>query len=114
MSQEMKNRVNELRNFQSIIAKKLLNKFGINNKEAKDEWGWFIDPEINYFKKQIVTQFSIPTTIKEEIPKLRSTESIQHFNVFNEQTTTTATTSYFIILVKLITVLSLSYILIVL
>ena len=113
MSQEMKNRVNELRNFQSIIAKKLLNKFGINNKEAKDEWGWFIDPEINYFKKQIVTQFSIPTTIQEEIPKLRSTESIQHFNVFDQQTAT-VTTSYYINIVKFITILSLAYILIVL
>jgi hypothetical protein len=122
MSQEMKNRINELQRFQAIISKKLLNKFGINDTERIDEWGWFIDPEINYFKKQIVTQFSIPTTIQEEIPKIRSIKSINHFTnefVFNEQTATatateTETTSYFIILVKLITVLSLSYILIVL
>lgn len=107
MSQEMKNRINELRNFQSIITTKIFNKFGINDKEAADEWGWFIDPEINYYKKQIVTQFSIPTTIQEE------KSSINHFIVSNEQTAT-VTTSYYINIVKLITVLSLAYILIVL
>ena len=112
MSQEMKNRINELRNFQSIITTKIFNKFGINDKETFDEWGWFIDPEINYFKKQIVTQFTIPTTIEEE----KST--INHFTnelVFNEQATTaTVTTSYYINIVKFITILSLAYILIVL
>jgi len=113
MSQEMKNRINELRNFQSIITTKIFNKFGINDKESVDEWGWFIDPEINYFKKQIVTQFTIPTTIQEE-------KSInQHFTndlatTATTATTATITTSYYINIVKLITVLSLAYILIVL
>ena len=114
MSQEMKNRINELQIFQAIISKKLLNKFGIKNKDTKDEWGWFIDPEINYFKKQIVTQFSIPTTIQEDATEsIRSIKSIQHFNVFDEQTAT-ITSSYYINIVKFITILSLAYILIVL
>ena len=107
MSQEMKNRINELRNFQAIITTKIFNKFGIDDKESVDEWGWFIDPEINYYKKQIVTQFSIPTTIQEE------KSSINHFIVSNEQTAT-VTTSYYINIVKFITVLSLAYILLVL
>jgi len=107
MSQEMKNRINELRNFQSIITTKIFNKFGINDKESVDEWGWFIDPEINYFKKQIVTQFTIPTTIQEE-------KSINQHFTNDLATTATITTSYYINIVKLITVLSLAYILIVL
>jgi len=72
-----------------------------------DEWGWFIDPEINYFKKQIVTQFTIPTTIQEE-------KSINQHFTNDLATTATITTSYYINIVKLITVLSLAYILIVL
>ena len=111
MSQEMKNRINELQIFQAIISKKLLDKFGINNTETIDEWGWFIDPEINYYKPQLIKYISIPTTIQEEKSKIRSIKSINHFTnelVFNEQTDST---SYYIKLVKLITVLSLVYIL---
>ena len=77
MSQEMKNRINELRNFQAIITKKLLNKFGIYDKEAIDEWGWFIDPEINYYKPQLIKYISIPTTIQEEKSNIRSTAAVE-------------------------------------
>ena len=116
-SQNMSSHINELRNFQAIITKKLLNKFGIYDKEAIDEWGWFIDPEINYYKPQLIKYISIPTTIQEEksnirsIKSIKSIKSINHFTnelVFNEQTDST---SYYIKLVKLITVLSLVYIL---
>jgi hypothetical protein len=113
-SQNMSSHINELRNFQAIITKKLLNKFGIYDKEAIDEWGWFIDPEINYYKPQLIKYISIPTTIQEENSKFRSIKSIKSINhftnelVFNEQTDST---SYYIKLVKLITVLSLVYIL---
>ena len=110
-SPNMSSHINELRNFQAIITKKLLNKFGIYDKEAMDEWGWFIDPEINYYKPQLIKYISILTTIQEEKSKIRSIKSINHFTnelVFNEQTDST---SYYIKLVKLITVLSLVYIL---
>ena len=115
MSQEMKNRINELQIFQAIISKKLLNKFGIKNKDTKDEWGWFIDPEINYFKKQIVTQFSIPTTIQEEIPKIRSIKSIHNIHNFhNELTHPNVSESNYTNIVGLATLFSLFYIFIVL
>jgi len=123
MSPEMKNRINELQRFQAIISKKLLNKFGINNNhnETIDEWGWFIDPEINYFKTQIVTQFSIPTTIQEEIPKIgyteckRYTECIHNINnIHNQIIQVNVSESNYINIVGLATLFSLFYIFIVL
>ena len=117
--------INELRRFQAIITTKIKNKFGRTdpNLETKDEeWGWFIDPEINYYKPYYVKHILIPITIQEEKSIIRSTEYIRsikstHFNneiVFNEATVATIATSYYVNIVKLITLCSLVYILIVL
>jgi hypothetical protein len=61
MSQEMKNIINDLRMFQSYITVKLLNKFKNTSNyyfNTEDEWGWFIDPEINNNKPFILKHFS--------------------------------------------------------
>lgn len=115
MSQEMKNIVNELRMFQSFITMKLLNKFGIVNKD--EEWGWFIDPEINSYKPKIVKHCSTLSTIKEEnlIPKIRSMKSIQNFNNIDyELKQHNENTNKYITVVCLTTLISLIYILIIL
>lgn len=120
MSQEMKNIKNELRNFQSIISKKILNKFGIvSNTDFNDEeWGWFIDPEIIYLcKPTIVKHCSTLTTIQEEnlIPKIRSMKSIQNFNNLHyEVIQNYENTNKYITVVCLTTLFSLMYIFIML
>ena len=110
----MSSRINELVKFQAIISKKLLNKFGINNNhtETIDEWGWFIDPEINYFKTQIVTLITIQKTIQEEMPKIRSIKSIH--NLHNQIIEVNVSESNYITIVGLVTLFSLFYIFIIL
>ena len=108
----MSSRINELVKFQAIISKKLLDKFGINNTETIDEWGWFIDPEINYFKTQIVTLITIQKTIQEEMPKIRSIKSIH--NIHNQIIEVNVSESNYISIVGLMTLFSLFYIFIIL
>lgn len=111
----MKNIVNELRMFQSFITIKLLNKFGIVNKD--EEWGWFIDPEINLYKPNIVKHCSTLATIQEEklISKIRSMKSIQNLNnLHNEINKNNEGTNKYITVVCVTTLISLIYILIIL
>jgi hypothetical protein len=64
-------------------------KFGINTtSSAKEEWGWFVDPELNYhlFNKNkyvknvyATKHVSIPETIN-EYPRIRSRQSITNLN----------------------------------
>jgi hypothetical protein len=121
MSQEMKNIVNELLMFQSYITIKLLNKFGIVNKD--EEWGWFIDPEINLYKPTIVKHCSTLATIQEEnlIPKIRSMKSIQNLNNLHYEMNqknvikqNNENTNKYITVVCVTTLISLIYILIIL
>jgi hypothetical protein len=115
MSQEMKNIVNELLMFQSYITIKLLNKFGIVNKD--EEWGWFIDPEINLYKPTIVKHCSTLATIQEEnlIPKIRSMKSIQNLNNLHyEMNQKNEGTNKYITVVCVTTLISLIYIFIIL
>lgn len=124
MSLEMSNRINELRNFQSIISKKILRKFSINHSNSRNGWGWFVDPELDYnykFNKNKYTtskHISIPNTIQ-EYPKIRSIKSINNFHddlafeMMDNKTTNTRETNY-INIVGIATLVSLIYILIVL
>jgi|688.fasta_scaffold223719_2 hypothetical protein len=116
-SQEMKNIINDLRMFQSYISVKLLNKFkkiSKHNFNTEDEWGWFIEPEINNDKPFILKHFSTLTTIKEEkmtkeITKIRSIKSIQNFNYEFKQVYYKNNYNY-IAIVGLTTLFSLIYI----
>lgn len=115
MSHEMKNIVNELRMFQSFITIKLLNKFGIVNKD--EEWGWFIDPEIHLYKPKIVKHCSTLATIQEEklIPIIHSMKSIQNLNNSHyEMNQKNESTNKYITVVCVTTLISLIYILIIL
>ena len=115
MSQEMKNIVNELLMFQSYITIKLLNKFGIVNKD--EEWGWFIDPEIKLYKPTIVKHCSTLATIQEEklIPIIHSMKSIQNLNnLHNEINQDNEGTNKYITVVCITSLISLIYIFIIL
>ena len=121
MSQEMKNIIKELQTFQSYITVKLLNKYKNtlnNNFNTEDEWGWFIDPEINYNKNFILKHFSTLTTIKEEnitkeITNIKSIKSLHNFN--NESTQVHYESNYnYIAIVGITTLFSLLYIFIIL
>lgn len=85
MSQKINDNLYDLRRFQSIISKKIFKKFGFNKSISKDEWGWFVDPELNYnfnknkYSKNSPKYVSIPETIK-EYPKIRSMKSINNFH----------------------------------
>jgi hypothetical protein len=117
MSLEMKNIINDLRMFQSYITVKLLNKFKNTsnyNFDSEDEWGWFIDPEINNNKPFILKHFSTLTTIQEEnitkeITKISSIKSIHHFNNELKQVHYESNHNY-IAIVGLTTLFSLIYI----
>lgn len=90
-SNKNNNQLNELREYSIILSKKIFMKFGINGgQDSKEEWGWFIDPELSYcmFNKNKYTKnidltkhLSIPETIK-EYPSIRSRKSITNLNNF--------------------------------
>jgi hypothetical protein len=82
------NQLDELRRYSIMLSKRIFMKFGINTSDSKEEWGWFIDPELNYhmFNKNKYTKnvyatkhVSIPETIK-EYPRIRSRQSITNLN----------------------------------
>lgn len=87
MSQKINNNLYDLRRFQSIISKKIFNKFDLNKSILKDEWGWFVDPELNYnlnknkYSKNVYgsKDISIPETIQ-EYPKICSIKTINNFH----------------------------------
>lgn len=88
MSQK-NNIINELKKYQSLLSKKFLLKFGVNDSSSKDSWGWFVDPESNdIFNKNKYNQnidklkyISIPSTIQEyPPPKIRSLKSMNNFH----------------------------------
>jgi len=126
MSREMNNRLNDLRRFQSIISKKIFKKFGFDESNSKDGWGWFVDPELIYNLNRNKSKnvygskhISIPETIK-EYPKIRSMKSINNFNelIFEPDKKSSANVRSpqinYTNIVGAITLISLFYILIVL
>ncbi len=134
MSQQNQNHSNELRRYSLMLSKKILLKFGINNSESKDAWGWFVDPELNYsmfnknkYQKNVYTSkhISIPSTIQ-EYPTIRSMKSINNFQdksfetdnhedfKHKMNTRTNTRTSMYVNIIGLVTLISLMYILIIL
>jgi len=121
------NNSNELRRYSLMLSKKILLKFGINNSETKDAWGWFVDPELNYcifnknkYQKNVYTSkhISIPSTIQ-EYPTIRSMKSINNFQdksfeMEKHRTNTITNTRMYINIIGLVTLISLIYILIIL
>jgi hypothetical protein len=119
-----------------MLSKKIFMKFGINESDSKEEWGWFVDPELNYYifdKKNKYTKnvyttkhVSIPETIKEyEYPSIRSRQSMTNLNNFelNESSSSTKDKkkkkrfSYTKISAKIVTIvvfMSLSYVILIL
>jgi hypothetical protein len=90
MSNNNNNQLDELRRYSIMLSKRIFMKFGINTSDSKEEWGWFIDPELNYhmfnknkYAKNVYTtkHVSIPETIK-EYPSIRSRQSITNLNDF--------------------------------
>jgi len=84
------NHLDEFRRYSIMLSKRIFMKFGINTSDSKEEWGWFIDPEINYhmfnknkYTKNVYTtkHVSIPETIK-EYPTIRSRQSMTNLNDF--------------------------------
>ena len=83
------NQLNEFRKYSIMLSNKIFMKFGINTtSSAKEEWGWFVDPELNYhlFNKNkyvknvyATKHVSIPETIN-EYPRIRSRQSITNLN----------------------------------
>jgi hypothetical protein len=90
MAKNNSEQLNELRRYSSMISNKIFAKFGIITNNSKEEWGWFVDPELNYhlFNKNkyvknvyATKHVSIPETIK-EYPKIRSRQSITNLKDF--------------------------------
>jgi hypothetical protein len=129
MSQKNNVSLEKLKRDQSLLTKKIFMKFGNNILHmTTDEWGWFVDPELNnVFNKNKYSQninklkhVLIPETI-EEYPTIRSLKSMNNFNdeIFktdkNELKNNTNTdTESSIYVVGAVTIISLLYILILL
>jgi len=89
MTNNNNNQLNEFRKYSIMLSNKIFMKFGINTtSSAKEEWGWFVDPELNYhmfnknkYNKNVYTtkHVSIPETIN-EYPRIRSRQSITNLN----------------------------------
>jgi len=122
--------INELKRNQTLLSKKILLKFGINDySSSKDSWGWFVDPESNdIFNKNKYNQnigklkhISIPSTIQEYPPTIRSLKSMNNFhdesethNKSNKSKKTNKNISIYANIVGILTFVSLIYVLIIL
>ena len=129
MSQK-NNIINELKRYQTVLSKKILLKFGVNDSSSKDSWGWFVDPESNnIFNKNKYNQnigklkhISIPSTIQEyPPPKIRSLKSMNNFHneyethiKSNKSNKSNKKISVYTNIVGIITFVSLIYVLIIL
>jgi hypothetical protein len=130
MSQKI-NIINELKRYQSLLSKKILLKFGINDSSSKDSWGWFVDPESNdIFNKNKYNQnigklkhISIPSTIQEYPKTIRSLKSMNNFHdeseIYNKSNKSNKSNknkniSIYANIVGIITFVSLIYVLIIL